>query len=357
MWRSIGITRWRGASPSWLDAMCVCASPWKDSSPTRSGSSCNGSRVSIHPRTWSRRCSRETDGNPFFIRELVSLLAERHAESRPVDAASRELEVPAGVREVIRGRLRRLSPACTEALEIASVVGREFAMEILEAASELGRESLAEALDEAQRAGLIDESSEAGATASPTRSPRRPSTSSRAPTAGRSSTGGSARRWSGSTRRIRIPISRISRATSARRGMGRRRWSYATRAGHRAMDQLAWRRRRRCTRALFAPWTGAAERSPRSVVISAGPGAGIASERAISTLAAASWKGPSRRSQHGSANASPGATALRPVPVLPGSRTSKPPSCSKEALKAPGPERDRPGARAALEPPRRQALV
>ena len=104
----------------------------------------------------------KTDGNPFFIRELVSLLAKRHAESRLVDASSRGLEVPAGVREVIRGRLRRFSPACNQAIEIASAVGREFAMEILEAASELGREPLAEALDEAQRAGLVDESPTGG---------------------------------------------------------------------------------------------------------------------------------------------------------------------------------------------------
>ncbi len=45
----------RRAGPT---AMCARISPWKDSSPTRSGSSCTGSRVSIHPRAWSRRCSR-----------------------------------------------------------------------------------------------------------------------------------------------------------------------------------------------------------------------------------------------------------------------------------------------------------
>jgi DNA-binding winged helix-turn-helix (wHTH) protein len=104
----------------------------------------------------------KTDGNPFFIRELVSLFAERHAESRPVDAAGRELEVPTRVREVIRGRLRRLSPACNQALEIASAVGREFAIELLERASELDRDSLAEALGEAHRAGLVDEAPKAG---------------------------------------------------------------------------------------------------------------------------------------------------------------------------------------------------
>ncbi len=103
-----------------------------------------------------------TDGNPFFIREMVSLRAERGAEARPVDTSSREPEVPAGVREVIRGRLRHLSPTCTQTLEIASAVGREFAMELLEGASGLGREPLAEALDEAQRAGLVDEASNGG---------------------------------------------------------------------------------------------------------------------------------------------------------------------------------------------------
>jgi len=103
-----------------------------------------------------------TDGNPFFIRELVSLRAERDAESQPVDATSRALEVPGGVRAVIRGRLQRLSPTCNEALEIASAVGREFAVEILEAASELGSGALATALDEAHQAGLVGEAPKGG---------------------------------------------------------------------------------------------------------------------------------------------------------------------------------------------------
>ena len=103
-----------------------------------------------------------TDGNPFFIRELLSLLSERHAEGVPVDAASRAREVPAGVRAVIRGRLQKLPPTCDEALEIASAIGREFAVEILEAASGVGSESVAKALDEAHRAGLVEEAPTGG---------------------------------------------------------------------------------------------------------------------------------------------------------------------------------------------------
>jgi len=99
----------------------------------------------------------KTDGNPFFIRELASLLAERDAEGKLGDAASPGPRVPAGVREVIRGRLKRLSPACTRALEVASIIGREFPVEILEETSDVGAEALEEALSEAQRTGFIGE--------------------------------------------------------------------------------------------------------------------------------------------------------------------------------------------------------
>ena len=179
----------------------------------------------------------KSDGNPFFIRELVSLLAERHAESRPMDAAGREMEVPEGVREVIRGRLRRLSPACNEALEIASVVGREFTMEILEAASGLGRESLAEALDESQRAGLIDEVASGGFRFAHTLTQEavyaEQGAHRRAQLHGR--VGEALERLHAADPHL----ADLARHFSSARD-GEKTLDYAIRAGHRAMDQLAF---------------------------------------------------------------------------------------------------------------------
>jgi len=180
-----------------------------------------------------------TDGNPFFIRELLSLQSERDAETGPVDAESRPLEVPAGVRAVIRGRLQRLSPACNEALEIASAIGREFAMEILEAASEIGREPLAEALDEAQRSGLVEEA------------PKGSYRFAHALTQEAVYVEQSAHRRAQLHGRVGEALERLYAAdpdphlaelahhfgASAETGKA---VGYVTRAGHRAMDQLAW---------------------------------------------------------------------------------------------------------------------
>ena len=65
---------------------------------------------------------RETEGNPFFIEEIVRHLVETQAiyrrDGRWVsDAESiEEMAIPEGVREVIGRRLSRLSESCNKAL-------------------------------------------------------------------------------------------------------------------------------------------------------------------------------------------------------------------------------------------------
>ena len=66
---------------------------------------------------------RETEGNPFFVHEVVRLLTSdgRLAEGGTVESWS--LEIPQGVREVVGRRLNRLSDACNELLLVGSVIG------------------------------------------------------------------------------------------------------------------------------------------------------------------------------------------------------------------------------------------
>ena len=52
--------------------------------------------------------AQRTDGNPFFVIELVRLLA---AEHRLHGAGARDVPVPHGVQDVLRLRLGGLSPA------------------------------------------------------------------------------------------------------------------------------------------------------------------------------------------------------------------------------------------------------
>ena len=86
-----------------------------------------------------------TGGNPLFISESIQLLTDG---SRP-DAPLRS------VGEVIRERLAPLPPGCREALEVASVLGRDFEYPPLAAALAISPAAAVAALDPAVNARLI----------------------------------------------------------------------------------------------------------------------------------------------------------------------------------------------------------
>jgi DNA-binding winged helix-turn-helix (wHTH) protein/tetratricopeptide (TPR) repeat protein len=102
---------------------------------------------------------RMTEGNPFFVGEIVRLLVAegRLAHAEPATALGGTL--PQGVREAIGRRLNALSEECNRVLTLAAVIGREFDLNVLERVAELGREPLLELLDEAVGARLVAEPS------------------------------------------------------------------------------------------------------------------------------------------------------------------------------------------------------
>jgi class 3 adenylate cyclase/tetratricopeptide (TPR) repeat protein len=104
----------------------------------------------------------ETDGNPFFVEEVLRHLAETGAvlqrDGRWVAVLPiEELGIPEGVRDVVRRRLAKLSQSANRALSTAAVVGQEFDLPMLEAAAGLGEDDLLSGLDEAMGARLIVE--------------------------------------------------------------------------------------------------------------------------------------------------------------------------------------------------------
>jgi hypothetical protein len=98
---------------------------------------------------------RLTEGNPFFVAEVLQLLlAERDASGRmPADAERAGL--PHGVRELVLERLRPLSGPCRSVLECAAVLGRDFDTSALQLLVDGAPSAVAEALAEANRAGLL----------------------------------------------------------------------------------------------------------------------------------------------------------------------------------------------------------
>ena len=107
---------------------------------------------------------RETEGNPFFIKEVLQHLVEsgklvhEHGHWTAGGLAVDDLGIPEGVREVIGRRLSRLSEGANAALTRASAMTRGFTWEQFRAINASVPEAdLLDVLDEALRAQLITE--------------------------------------------------------------------------------------------------------------------------------------------------------------------------------------------------------
>ena len=92
---------------------------------------------------------RETEGNPFFVTEVVRLLVAEGRLERPRPTRSWSVSIPESVREVVGRRLERLSEECNRVLTIAAVIGREFSLPMLERVSGLSTADLLDVLEEA----------------------------------------------------------------------------------------------------------------------------------------------------------------------------------------------------------------
>lgn len=98
-----------------------------------------------------------TEGNPFFIGEIVRWLAEagRLDAEEPPDAGAWSVVLPQGVREAIGRRLDALSEECNQILTLACVIGREFGLGLLERLTDLSVDRILAALDEAIAARIV----------------------------------------------------------------------------------------------------------------------------------------------------------------------------------------------------------
>ena len=103
----------------------------------------------------------ETEGNPFFVGEVLRHLVEtgvlRRQDDRWIAADGHTVDVPEGVRDVVGRRVGRLSPAANSALSAAAVIGREVTLDVVSAVTDLDDEALLDAVDEGVRARLLEE--------------------------------------------------------------------------------------------------------------------------------------------------------------------------------------------------------
>jgi len=95
----------------------------------------------------ANRVFERTEGNPFFVIEMIRLLAG----GANVD------QLPEGVRQTIRRRIEPLPEACRELLRESSVVGREFDLGLLAQLTGRPARDLLQVLDPALSARLVVE--------------------------------------------------------------------------------------------------------------------------------------------------------------------------------------------------------
>ena len=105
----------------------------------------------------ARSLTATTNGNPFFVTELVRSLVETRPSGEPLGRSDGplDLELPSSVTETLARRIGRLGPETATCLRAAAAIGNEFEAQLLGIVAE--RESVAEPLDTAVAAGLLAE--------------------------------------------------------------------------------------------------------------------------------------------------------------------------------------------------------
>jgi class 3 adenylate cyclase/tetratricopeptide (TPR) repeat protein len=124
---------------------------------------------SAAPEAFVAAVFAETEGNPFFVEEVLRHLAESGAIRRGSDGEWRaersldQLGIPEGIRETVGRRLARLGEQANVLLSVAAVAGREFDADVVVRASGISETHTIEALQRAVRSGLVIEGDRFGA--------------------------------------------------------------------------------------------------------------------------------------------------------------------------------------------------
>ena len=117
-------------------------------------------RANIEPRRdVLDRIFEETEGNAFFLSEVVNLMAQEGTLTRN---SISDIAIPDGVREALGRRLNRLTEETNELLQIAAIIGRDFTYDTLTLLGDRDEDALLKMIEEALEARVIEETDQAG---------------------------------------------------------------------------------------------------------------------------------------------------------------------------------------------------
>jgi DNA-binding CsgD family transcriptional regulator len=122
------------------------------------------------PQPFAELVHRQTDGNPLFIHETLRYMIDAGLMERRDGALWRAGDqslagrIPEGLRDVVGKRLSSLSDSTNRVLSVASVIGREFQLDVLRKVLVIPDGELEATLEEASAAAIIEERSVVGTT-------------------------------------------------------------------------------------------------------------------------------------------------------------------------------------------------
>jgi hypothetical protein len=101
----------------------------------------------------------KTEGNPFFVEEVLRSLVEEGAVY-PVEKGwgvkdLSDVHVPRGIKELLGKKLERLDEQCSHVLSAAAVIGREFSFPVLREVTSLDENRLIDIIDKCLQAHLV----------------------------------------------------------------------------------------------------------------------------------------------------------------------------------------------------------
>src|SRR5437868_2099499 len=112
------------------------------------------------PEELAAAVHHETEGNPFFLNEVLKSLIQQSAikreQGRWIFSSFHDLELPQSVKAAISHRLDRLSEGANDVLRAGAVLGKTFtAAELLAATADVKEDEVLDALDEAVAGQLL----------------------------------------------------------------------------------------------------------------------------------------------------------------------------------------------------------
>jgi predicted ATPase len=111
------------------------------------------------PEEFCKIVYEKTDGNPFFVEEVIASLKEEGAIVREDDkfkiSEVSAIEFPKTVKDVLKARLGRLDEECQQVLTMASFVGNDFTFEILREVTGIEENKLLQLMEKILKTGLL----------------------------------------------------------------------------------------------------------------------------------------------------------------------------------------------------------